>query len=174
MNRSTFARHFTLVEILVVITLAALALGTLGIRGLSALRQHQFEASVDQIVSKLNLAQHLMLCCRADVVVQIERDTKDRLILQIRGDEALPDNFKMVTSSATLLKGIEALQFDGAKKPSLSLCFHRQAGLSLPRGTLTLTSTTHRTVYIPLPGHFAKITKSYDEPAAVAPPLSAA
>lgn len=152
----------------------AIALGSIGFRGVIALREHRFEAAVDEIVSKLNLAQHLMLCCRANVSLQIDQD-QDNYVLKLVSQDQLPASFEAVIGGEHVLRGVDRLSFEGCEDFPLVLPFARDGAERMPHGVLTLASRTHTLVHIPLPGHFSKITKHYGQSPSVselqAPPF---
>jgi hypothetical protein len=155
-------RPISLIEIMILLAVLAVSLGGLGIRGVAALRQHRFEAATDEVVSILNLAQHLMLCCHLNVALRIDQRDKGYTV-ELIGDDELPDRFKAVAKGARFLRGVDRITFDGREELPLLLPFSTDLPQRMPQGVLTLASRRRTLVHVALPGHVSQISKCYGD-----------
>ncbi|QLH36565.1 MAG: type II secretion system protein [Parachlamydiaceae bacterium] len=69
-------RFFTLIELLIVLMVLALASGVIGFSVHRALREQRFKTEVELVADSLRLAQNLMLIMNADVHVTFKADEK--------------------------------------------------------------------------------------------------
>ena len=72
--------HFTLIELLIVLTIIALIAGVVGINIQKALRDQRFKSEVAAFVDRLRLAQDMMLIVDADVHFKIEANDTEKVI----------------------------------------------------------------------------------------------
>lgn len=144
-------RSFTLIEMLIVMTLIAAALGTLSLQVAKALKGGRFESGVDQVMGKLTLAQELMLDFHTDVTVVFTRQTEGIECKLIAG-RLLPDAIERAMNRYKLIKGIEEVTFSGE-----ALFFDGTLGTT-PHGALSLSSQSSKATLI-LNGYPARITR---------------
>ena len=107
----------TMLELLLVMALIALSLGVLGIQIPKLLQSESFERSVDQVKSRLMLAQEIMLDYRTDVTF-VFKPTSEGVECQILADKPLSERVKSQVARHALVKGIEKVEpaelyFDG-------------------------------------------------------------
>ncbi len=119
-------------------TLVALAAGAIGLSTARAVSNRRFEASVDAIASRLNLAQELMICRDADFTVHLT-----------------PTSVHLTPAQ---LPPLRLTNIASLSHHTLHFPAHRRH--ELPHGTLTLTSTRGRTATISLPGYPTRIARS--------------
>jgi len=72
--------QFTLIELLIVLTIIALIAGVVGINIQKALRDQRFKSEVSAFVDRLRLAQDMMLIVDADVHFKIEANDTEKVI----------------------------------------------------------------------------------------------
>lgn len=167
-------KHFSLIEVLVVVVLLGLAATLFGIKGISVIRRHRFESSVDQMVTSLNTAQHLMAFHRQDVTCQLMQEG-ERVFLELVSEEQLPAGFAKLAGRRIDLAGVRTVALNGREQLPLALRFARTGGRTMPVGVVRLTSFQGQSRWIVLPGHFSEIAKVSNEPQlsniALSPPL---
>lgn len=106
-------RFVTLVELLIVIFVLAIAIGVIGFNINRALREQHFKTEVDLVVDYLRLAQNLMLMMNADahVVFKASEDGKSNLMsLEVDGNLNDP-LLKVVTKKPKKLEHIYLIEF---------------------------------------------------------------
>lgn len=106
---------FTLVELLIVIFILALAVGVIGFNINRALREQHFKNEVELVVDYLRLAQNLMLIMNADVHVIFETaENGSSNLMRLKVDGIQEDNLlKVVTEKPKKLDSIHYIQFSG-------------------------------------------------------------
>lgn len=90
-------RAITLVELLIVIGLLAMASGVVGINVVQALKQQRFRTEVEQVTDTFRLAQDLMLILGVDVHVRVKaRGDKSGIDYWLDVEGGVPSKWKHV------------------------------------------------------------------------------
>jgi prepilin-type N-terminal cleavage/methylation domain-containing protein len=132
---------FTLLEMLVVISLFVVIAGAVGMNVAGAIREARFRSGVELVIDKLQMAQDLMLIMNQDVRVQFDKvDDKLRCLFEV--DTKLTPALKTVMNSSTDISGIRSWEFvdpDSHRKEEgkFSLEFFG-SGTKMSRGELRL------------------------------------
>jgi type II secretory pathway pseudopilin PulG len=106
-------RYVTLIELLIVIAVLAMALGVIGFNIHKALREQRFKSEVDVVVDYLRLAQNLMLIMNADTHVifkAAENEKANIMTLKVDGNISDP-LLKLVTENPKQLNDIYLIEF---------------------------------------------------------------
>lgn len=101
-------RHFSLIELLVVLTIIALVAGAVGINSQKAMRHQRFQSEVSEFADRLRLAQNLMLISDADVHVKVE-STPSGINYHIETDAIFPKSFDKFIKKIGTLKSVHHL-----------------------------------------------------------------
>lgn len=133
MGKKRSKRPFTLLEILITLTLIGVGLGALAMQVSKVINGEKFERGVDQIISRLSLAQELMLDYRMDVRVQLTRQ-KGIVMCSIETDRPLPKRLERAIERHKEIPGIQAFYPE-----TCTLHFDGTVGTT-PQGSLTLRS----------------------------------
>lgn len=134
-------RSFTLLEILIVVVLIGMASGVAVVQIPKLLKGESFERGVEQVVSKILLAQELMLDFDTDVSLSMEIMPSKGLRVTLTSLHPVPEKIKRVLNRYSLIKGIEECKFNDSNE--FKLLFDRTLGAS-PRGTLILKGAQKR------------------------------
>ena len=129
---------FTLFEILIVMSLIAIAFGGLTLQISKALKGERFERGVEQIIAKIALAQELMLDFHADIQLTLNH-AQDVWKCELVVNRQLPAHQAKSINRYVNIKGIEGIAFDGTFKEIIELQFDGTLG-TIPKGVLTLIS----------------------------------
>lgn len=143
---TTNKRAVTLFEVLVVMTLLAVALGAAFIPLSKALRGERFERGVDQLIGKLALAQEIMLDFHTDVLITLDKQG-DEVICKLKPCQKLPPHLEKTLNRYETIKGIDEIAFDNEERNSIVLHFDGTLGTT-PEGKLVLTSNNKEEVLV--------------------------
>lgn len=138
-------RHFTIIEMIIVITIIALVSGVIGINIRKAYQQQQFRSEVAMVVETLRLAQDLMLILQDDVHVIFTQNDKG-IVFWLETRSPLAKNWEAVIKRThKTLKAIHAVKFlDELQGPvrmgELDIKF-LSGGTVMSRGVVRLAST---------------------------------
>ena len=111
-------RFVTLLELLIVISILAIAIGAISFNINRALREQHFKTEVELVVDYLRLAQNLMLIMNADVhvIFKASEDGKSN-VMSLEVDGNLNDPLlKVVTDKAKRLNYIYLIEFYDVNK----------------------------------------------------------
>lgn len=148
-------RSFTLFELLLVLLLVGLASGAI-ITGIPrALQLETFETGVQRIISKLTLAQELMLDYQTDICATIQQDDGG-ISLRLFSHKPLPPAQLKMLNKQEKIRGITYVSFEG-KEPPFSLLFDHTLGTT-PKGVLVIKGHS-REVVVTLRGYPAQILR---------------
>lgn len=153
-------RSFTLLEILIVMLLISAALGALSLQIAKAIKKERFERGVEQVITKLMLAQELMLDYHCDACLTL-RQQQSGILCTIQLNTPLPHHLERSINRYSHIKGIEGIIFDNLMKDEVVLCFEGSLGIS-PQGVLTLVYQDLNKNLL-LKGYPAQIIKGCDE-----------
>lgn len=105
---------FTLIEMLVVITILVIFTGVIGINVAKAMREQQFNTEVGLVVERLRFSQNLMLVMNRDVKVKVRGLRKDEgLELSLEVEGGISKEWQFVIDRAKInLTTIHYFQFD--------------------------------------------------------------
>lgn len=164
-------RSFTLLEIMIVIALIGLTLGIISIQFPKALAGETFERGVDQVKSRIALAQELMLNYQTDVVLKFEYDQeKNGMHCFIHTGKPLSEKLERNVNRHCLVKGIEEVEFGKEGADSVSLHFDGTLGAT-PKGKLTLKGKNKEAVLTlkGFPSHILRGDHVTEDPEAAYP-----
>ncbi len=134
-------RPITLLEIMLVVALISLTFGLIATRVPEALRVERFERGVDQVQTKITLAQELMLDYQTDVLLELE-PVEEGLLCRIKAGVPLTAELEKKINRYPLIKGIEAARFENREA---RLFFDGTVG-STPKGYLYLTGRNREAI----------------------------
>lgn len=144
-------RYFTLLELIVVITILALASGAVAWNIRKAYVQQRFNSEVAMVVNTLRLAQDLMIILQDDVHVIFAQAPDKGIIFWIQTESPLAKNWETVLKrSHKKLREVHALKFrDELPGPvqmgELDVKF-LSGGTVMSRGVMRLSTTDDDTV----------------------------
>ncbi|MCC5831948.1 MAG: type II secretion system protein [Chlamydiales bacterium] len=131
-------RSFTLIEILLVVALIGLTLGVVSIQFPKVLSGETFERGVDQVKSRIALAQELMLNYQTDILLEFEYDHKEKgMRCFIHTGKPLSENLKKNVNLNCVIAGIEEVEFGARGANNVVLHFDGTLGAT-PKGVLIL------------------------------------
>jgi hypothetical protein len=116
--------------------LIATALGTLSLQIAKAIKGERFERGVDQLITKLTLAQELMLDFHSDLCLELKQEEKG-ITCHFDIDCKLPPHLEKSINRYAKIEGIEQLMFNGMVKERILLCYDATLGATA-QGILTL------------------------------------
>lgn len=160
---------FTLLELLIVVAILGLIVGVFAVNFRMALREQHFKKEVDLVVSKLRLAQDLMLIFHGDIHVKISQRADDRgLDLALVFDHELPGNWTTDLQKPYILTSFHDVYFD--QTPGVIDLKFLSGGAVMSHGYLRLSTSPRNTDlgaitrYIYLPGYPVPIVASQLSP----------
>jgi prepilin-type N-terminal cleavage/methylation domain-containing protein len=109
-------RSFTLVEMLIVITILVIFTGVIGINVAKALREQKFNTEVGLVVERLRFCQNIMLVLNRDVNFIVQKALREEgleIKIEVEGGVAKEWRF-IIDRSHIILKTIHSFQFDDA------------------------------------------------------------
>ncbi|MFZ0565744.1 MAG: prepilin-type N-terminal cleavage/methylation domain-containing protein [Chlamydiales bacterium] len=154
--RSTAKRSFTLFEMLIVMFLIAICFSALVFQIPKAIKKERFETAVEAVISKITLAQELMLDYSTDVVL-ILTEREGGIGCRLKAAQPLPKKLKARVEKEQLLSEIEAISFKNRPTKEVELRFDGSLGAT-PRGKLLLEGKRQK-VYLTLRGYPSKILR---------------
>ncbi len=125
-------RCFTLIEILLVMALLAIVGGVLGFSIKRSVDHQHFEASVEAVVSRIQLAQGLCVNLDINNTVTLERNGDKGIEVVVHPEDALPQHLQGLAKPFVAHRQLQAILLDGYEGDQ-SLTFVR--GM-MPQGTL--------------------------------------
>ncbi len=143
--------HFTLVEVLVVIIIIGIVGSVFAVGIFSALRTERYRASADLMVSKLQLAQDIMLHTDLDISLVIFEETAGISCSLLLDSGVVPQELRASIGKVTPLSGIRDIALTSSEGLPLTLEFFSRGG-KMTAGVLSLVSRSDETSYITLPG----------------------
>lgn len=133
-------RLFTLLELLIVITLIVLTTALVGINVYKAVEDQRFATEVGLLVNQLRVAQDLMLVMRADVEVEfVQKEGKFHSSLKAKSPIP-PFSQRLLRQTSATFSAIRLLEFEGKQAPfsfPFSLKFFAN-GFGMTQGILRL------------------------------------
>lgn len=149
-------RAFSLLELLLVLVLIALGLGTMTFSFKKAFSHETFESSVDRVLSKLEMAEKIMLYYDTDVTFTIKEHPKGIEIL-LGVSEVMSENFLSSINKQRIISGIQSVEWNDQPLEGRPL-FFIAIDAQTPKGALTLRGK-EKAIKIGLKGHVGKIEK---------------
>lgn len=145
-------RSITLMEMMIVISLIAVALGAMSLPISKALKSETFAHGVDGVIGKIMLAQEVMLDFNTDLQLFLKKDEEGKGIhCHIVPGIPLPPHIEKGLNHRPLIPGITEMAFNHEIKNSIQLSFEGPIG-SISQGTLTL-GASGKEEHIALPGY---------------------
>lgn len=129
-------RSITLLEILLVMVLVGFTLGVIATQAPKAFKGGTFERGVDQIKTRIALAQELMLSYQTDVTLTLVPEKKG-MWCYLETAKPLPSKLKRPVNRQAFIKGIEEACFDGVSANEIVLSFDGTLGTT-SKGRLLL------------------------------------
>jgi len=161
--------QFTLIEMLIVLSIIALVAGVIGINAKKALRDQHFKSELSAFLDRLRLAQDLMLIADADVHFKIEANESEKAIKYwIETDQTFSKQFDRMIKKVGVLKTIHHVSHASGKDGLIDLKFLSK-GSVISSGTIQLSSVIKNNrasaliAYIPLKGYPGPIHTSHDK-----------
>ena len=151
-------RSITLMEMMIVISLIAVALGGMALPISKALKGEKFAHGVDAVIGKIMLAQEVMLDFHADVKLILEQDKEGKGIdCLIVAAIPLPPHIEKGLNHRPHIAGIMEMAVNHEKKNRVELSFDGTLG-SVPQGILSLIAPG-KEEHIALPGYPRQIRR---------------
>jgi Prokaryotic N-terminal methylation motif len=147
---------FTLLEILIVMTLIATFLGAMALPISKALRKERFETAVKAVIGKITLATEVMLDFRTDVTLKLQLENQE-VVCTILPQMRLPEHIEKGFNHKNEIKGISTMLFNDKAQESIEIHFEGTLG-SISAGEIALINGNLKEV-ITLPGYPAQIHK---------------
>lgn len=133
-------KSFTLIEMLMVLSIIALIAGVIGINMQKAFRDQRFKSELAGFVDHLRLAQDLMLIADADVHFKIEANESERSIKYwIETDKPFAKHFERFLKKVGTLKTIHHVSHVSGKDGLIDLKFLSK-GSVLTSGNIQLSA----------------------------------
>jgi type II secretory pathway pseudopilin PulG len=139
-------RLMTLLEIMIVIAVIAIATGTIGFGVSKAVVNQQFQTELSVLVDELRLAQNLMIILGTDVHVKFKQVANEKITYWIETETDLPKSMALeILRKHHELKVIKAISFKDdlntkAKEGELDLQFLSHGNV-MSKGIITLSTT---------------------------------
>ena len=156
MSTRQIKRSITLFEVLIVMSLIAVALGASFIPVSKALRGEKFERGVEQLTAKIALAQEVMLDFQTDVSLFLFQEGNE-IKCVIKTHKKLPTYLEKSLNRYKTINGIEQMAFNNEVHKDIEIQFDGVLG-TVSKGTLTLISNK-KEVTLNLKGYPAHITR---------------
>jgi type II secretory pathway pseudopilin PulG len=137
-------RPITLIELMLVITIAAIAIGALGFTLPKALREERFKKNTLEVLLKIQTATDLMLAYDTDVILAFHRE-RDGLHASYATSKPLPPQLLGSLNRKEVLKEIADIEFNGKNTP---LVFSSSNGQT-PDGRLTIKGKKEMAIQLP-------------------------
>lgn len=111
LNKRFKKTYFTLIEILIVITIILSIGSIIGINLIKGKQQQQFYTASRLVADKLQMAQDLMLLLNCDIRVKLEFNSKGILQCHLNVDKPLDPQLKKALNFTTDVSGISSFDF---------------------------------------------------------------
>ena len=160
---SKSSRFYTLIEILIAVMLLVILLGAVGINIRAASKDQTFQAEVDHLLHRLNLAQDMLVVLKIDSRMEFKKDAARWFpIGNINQNyEILIDREKIPLSEFSEITFEDSKE--SKKEGEFTLNFG-DLGYIMPQGVLKLVSKRGKTVYINFPGYPQPLTLAREAP----------
>lgn len=157
-------RFLTLVEMLIVITLLAIAASVIGFNSAKMIREQHFRTGTEVILDKLQMAQNIMLIFKCETQVVLERKPgSGGLVCKIAVNKELPSGLEEAVNLSPVIPGIDSFFFEDEQRiryeDKVALPFSSMH-LRIPFGTLFLFGSKELKRDIYLPGYPSPIGSS--------------
>lgn len=144
------AKHpFTIIEILCVLFILAIAAASIGIKGPALLRHERFENGVEAIFDQIVFAQEIMLLYQTDLSLTLQVEKKGILANLNVASKDVKNAFK-TSFKPVLIKGIDAIFFNNEKQKIVTINFLAEDCV-VTKGLLSFGNSEKRK-HISLPG----------------------
>ncbi len=151
-------RSITLMEMMIVISLIAVALGGMSLPISKALKSEKFARGVDGVIGKIMLAQEVMLDFHTDVRLILEKDEEGKGVnCHIIANIPLQPQIEKGLNHRPLIAGITEMAFNHERENRIEFSFDGTLG-SVPQGTLTLMAPGKEEKIV-LPGYPRQIRR---------------
>ncbi len=121
-NSKLQRRFFTLIEILIVLSILAVTTSVIGINITGALRDQRFKTEVGVVLDKMRLAQDLMLVLRTDVHLIFFQESENKpIFMWIECDTPLGKHWKREIQRPKELKTIQYVDFRDDLKDNVTM-----------------------------------------------------
>lgn len=149
--------HFTLIELLIVLAIIALATGVIGFSASKAIQNERFRSGTNLILDKLQLAQNIMLILKTDAYVTFKHDESKRQVLCfIQVEKQLTPALAKIVNLHPEISGICNVTFvdkETNRQHERDFTLHFiSGGTKMSRGYLQLHSgdkTLEQIIYLP-------------------------
>lgn len=132
--------YFTLLEILVVLTILSLGAALAGVKIHQIYKEQRFLSDTQQVLSQLAMAQDLMLIMDTDVKVRFEKDPQTkRFAVWLDIEKPLDEAWGRLVERKVVLSTIQSIKFKGKTQNKLALLFSLG---KMSKGTLTLSESS--------------------------------
>lgn len=152
-------RPFTLLELLLVVTLMGIVCATCAIQIPKALHAEEFSQSVERFIDKVEIAQEIMIDYEADLSLHLEQ-RGDKVFCTFCAEGGVPEKLIRRLNKHSELKQIHSFAWEGVSSSSLKLPFHASSH-GIEKGVLKLVGKRESSIF--LPGYPKKIQKNLKE-----------
>lgn len=154
--------YFTLLEVLVVLTIISLGAALTGVKINEMYHQQRFLSDTQLVLSQLTMAQDLMLIMDTDVKVNFERDAQTRgYFVWLDVEKPVKDSWARLVERKLPLSSIHSITFNDRTENPLTLKFTFG---SMSSGTLVLAEDSSKNYQESDEGKFKITLPGYPRP----------
>lgn len=137
-------RFFSLLEMLIVMVIIAIAASLVAFKIVDLLKQQRFRTGSELILDKLSIAQNVMLIFSSEVIVTLSKSNQnDNLICTIEVKSGITPALTKIIGNSSEIKGVKFAKFESEGQPSQSLPISLRfnfLSFDLPKGRLWLSA----------------------------------
>lgn len=143
MLRQIQRRYITLIEMMIVMSLLVILMGVTSLSIYQAIIEERYRAGVSQVVSRLQMAQDIMLIIRSDVIVHLEQQPGG-LLCRLEVSRPLAPLLQRIVDRTGIIAGISSFTWtavDGQVVTNQNVALNFKAnGVQLSRGELKISN----------------------------------
>jgi len=160
MTNTNRRARFTLVEMMVVLALAALCLGVLGLRGSRSLIEGRIDSAASLLAHKIEIVSRKMVALNEDLELRLFLN-RGELALEVtsRGDALTPSPI-----GRDPISGIDRIEWNGTAQEEIVLRFSALSGGLCDRGLLAIHSSRGASRTLVVTGCPGAVEVTHDPP----------